>query len=255
MKMDWHEFQVAFKDRPIFEERAIFDFFRSENPEMKVPTLRWHLFELRRKGQISRVARGLYSLRVLKPFQPDISNALKRIFNELKRELPYAEHCVWSTSWLDALIVHQPASRMIVVESEKAAVPTAFEILSGHGRASFIEPTKKEVEFYLLSAGESVVVRPLALRAPIAHIEGVNVPRIEKILVDVFIDHELFKAFQGTTLEELFRNALSEFQVDLTTLGSYAARRGRRKALREFLAALPGLSTFTEEALKWMMHD
>ena len=252
MRTNLNEFQAAFRDKPIVSEAAILEFFRREHPGLKLPTLRWRLFELRRKGEIARIARGFYSFQPLKPFRPEISSVLKRIYHELKRELPYSDLCVWSTAWLDSLIVHQPASKIIIAETEKVAVQKSFAILHGHGRASFIEPTEKEIQFYILPTQESVVVKPLLPRSPVMHLEGVVVPKLEKILVDLFADRELFKAQQGATLAELFRNSLTQFQVDLTTLESYASRRGKRRAIRDFVLSISGLPSGVEAALRGM---
>ncbi len=253
MTIKFDEFLDCFRDRPTVSEADIFEYFRRQDPELKLATLRWRLFDLRRRGKISRLARGIYSLTQLKEFQPDVSAVLKRAYRQIKRELPYAELCIWSTAWIDSLIVHQPTSKIIIAETEKIAVSKAFSLLNGHARASFLDPTEKEIEFYVLPNRESIVVKPLVLRAPLIHLDGIVAPRLEKILVDVFADRELFAALQGETLHELFRNALSQFHVDLTTLESYASRRGKRQELREFLTTDTRLPDFTQVALKGLL--
>ena len=250
MPIELTELQNAFRDEEIVSGTDLFKFLKTKYPDLTLPTLRWRLFELRRKGKITKVAKGRYSLHPLQPFKPPISSIIKRLHNEINRALPYTEHCIWSTAWLESMIVHQPSSKIILVEIEKAAVSKAFAILSEHGRASFLKPTKKEMQFYVLPTQESVIVKPMVLRSPIINIENVAIPRLEKILVDIFSDRELFTAFQGDTLVDIFRNSLTQFQIDLTTIGSYARRRGKQDEIRGFLSSISALPHFIETALR-----
>jgi len=68
----------------------------------------------------------------------------------------------------------------------------------------------------------------------------VPVPRLEKMLVDLFSSPNLFAAYQGRELEIIFNNAHRYYTLDERTLLSYAQRRHKAPELRRFLRQLPG---------------
>ena len=83
------------------------------------------------------------------------------------------------------------------------------------------------MEKYVLSQDETLIIKRYILRTPVQWVDAFAVPRLEKILVDLFVDKKIFMAFQGRELERIYRTALSDFNVDFTVLKNYAKRRGK----------------------------
>ena len=78
------------------------------------------------------------------------------------------------------------------------------------------------------------IIKPLVHDSPIAN-HQVPIPRIEKILVDLFIEKDLFLPFQGKELANIYANAFSNFSVNLTTLLAYAERRKKKNDIVDYL--------------------
>lgn len=245
MKVDFEELKHKFSGIPIVPERQIFAYFREKEGDIKLTTLRWRMYHLRQQGLVRRVARGQYSFGKRSQFKPTISHALKRIFNEFGKNLPYTNKCVWETRWLLPLMEFQPVANMIILEVEKEAFGKAFSIYGGKVRTAFLEPSREEMEKYVLAQDETLIIKRFLFRAPVQRIEGFAIPRLEKILVDLLIDKKIFMAFQGKELERIYRTALSNFNIDFTVLRGYAQRRGNANEVVEYIA---GIKDLPEEA-------
>ena len=69
----------------------------------------------------------------------------------------------------------------------------------------YYNPTDDVIDNYLyLSNTKPVVVKNKVSEAPTESVEGVKVPSLEMILVDLFCDKRLFKAYQGNELAHTY---------------------------------------------------
>ena len=83
-------------------------------------TINMYLSKLKKEGIINAPSRGIYEMESNTPFQPNISNSLKRIFNKVKREFPYINFCIWDTVWLNDFMRHQPFKHYVVIDNTDA---------------------------------------------------------------------------------------------------------------------------------------
>ncbi len=90
------------------------------------------------------------------------------------------------------------------------------------------------MRYYLPNEPEPIVIRHLVSQAPLLEVDGVRTAGLEKILVDLFCDAELFASFGGAELENIFREAFKTYPVNLYR---YAGRR-RKEAIAQFLQTL-----------------
>lgn len=198
--------------------------------------LRWYIFELKKEGLITDISKGVYAIPQNEFIPPDDSKDLRQISEKIKDNLPYLKFCIWKTAWVHDLMIHQPSSNLMLIEIEGKAEESIYSLLEEEiPPPLLIRPTKKEIERYILGA-DRFIIRPLIHDAPLK-IDLSSNPRIEKILVDLWSDEDLFQAYQGKELENIFVNAMNSFNVNLTTLLAYAERRRKRKKLIEFLNA------------------
>ena len=63
--------------------------------------------------------------------------------------------------------------------------------------------------------------------APVTSFDNVAIPRLEKILVDLVCEKDLFVSFQGEELRNIYHRVLKDYDVSLSTLRRYARRRGK----------------------------
>lgn len=70
-----------------------------------------------------------------------------------------------------------------------------------------------------------IIVKPLVTEAPLQTMEGVTVPTLEKLLVDINKDPD-FSYLQGAEAERMMANAKALYIINATRLRRYAKRRG-----------------------------
>jgi hypothetical protein len=208
----------------------------SKGIEVKPATLRWKLYALRKVNLINDISKGIYELNKndKSEFTPDFSsNNLKKVAHKIQKEMPYLKFCVWTTSWLNQLMVHQPISNLRILEVEAKAESSVFSLLENNANDILINPSKEEIDKYLLGSNK-LVIKPLINNAPINK-GTVPTPKLEKILVDIFTEKELFYSLQGSELSNIFVNAIENYNFNLTTLLSYAKRRNKKEELLNYL--------------------
>jgi len=69
--------------------------------------------------------------------------------------------------------------------------------------------------------------------APLQDVEQVKVPCIEKILVDLIVDTELYATYQGRDLDSIIENAFQYNTIKKDTLLRYANRRRKKPFVKE----------------------
>lgn len=200
---------------------------------IKLTSVRWYLYDFKRAGLIADISRGIYVLQKHN-FKPDLAvDDIKKISKKMATSLPLLKYCVWSTKWIHDLMIHQPTTSILIVETEPGAENSVFSLLQEITKDPLIKPSAIEIERYVLGTNK-IIIKSLVHDSPLIH-ELVPTPKIEKILVDLFIEKDLFLQFQGKELVNIFSNAFASYDINLTTLLAYAERRKKKKDLIEFI--------------------
>lgn len=215
-----------FDGLPIISIKELFSFIRKEFPELAEKTIHWKINQLKSKGILSHLGRGAYSLSKKLAYTPELSLNLKRIFNKVKKELPFINLCIWDSRWFNEFMIHQIFKFYIVVETEKDATDSVFNTLSDYSKNVFLNPDKEIYSRYIINHDEVIIVKPLISEAPIIEIEKIKIPAIEKLLIDCFIDIDLFAA-QQDELDNIYQSLFQKYFVNLNKIRRYARRRNQ----------------------------
>jgi len=230
------ELENRFRDQTTVSTEELYQFYKEKEPSLPRSTLRWRVYELNNKGILSRVKRGVYKLgSEIREWKPEISEELKTIASKLRNEFPYLTLCVWSTKWLLNFTQHLPTKYFTLVDTERDTEESVFYYLQDIRKDSgvFLNPSKDEVQKYLGSSERPLVVRPLISQSPLMTVNEVQVPKLEKVMVDLVADEVLFDAFQGKELKTIYSNILDNYDVNLSTLKRYSLRRNKWDEVKE----------------------
>ena len=128
------------------------------------------------------------------------------------------------------------------METEKDLVNSAFFNLTDQVKNLFLQPTENEIEIYVLEKENPVILKSIISRSPLQKINDknfrINIPRLEKILTDIYCDRHIYYFYSGIELENIFENALNRYAIDFSRLFSYAARRGKEPEIKEFITQI-----------------
>jgi hypothetical protein len=197
-------------------------------------TINMYLSKLKKEGIINNSSRGVYELGRGEKFKPTINPLLKKIYTKINKEYPFVNCCVWSTSWLSDLMRHQPFKQYTVIEVEKEATEQIFNNLNDNFKNVFLNPDSEIFDRYISSADEVIIVKNLISEAPLEKIDKISIPTLEKLLVDMLIDEQLFAAQQGE-IEFILKTAFGKYPINKLKMKRYAVRRNREIELEKII--------------------
>lgn len=230
-----HELKNYFKDNETFKVSDIDVFYKQYEPNLKRGTLDWRIYELVQEGVIQRIGRGTYTMEKVNKFTPEISISIKQLFGKLRKEFPYTEMCIWTTKWLTPWMLHLPSTSFTIVESESGTEENVFYYLQEIRKNVFLMSSNNVLEKYADINKEIIIVKTLVSQSPISKRGTTVIPDLEKILVDIAIDKELYKAFQGRDLREIYTTVQQRYAINQNKLLRYAQRRTKKELIENLL--------------------
>lgn len=196
--------------------------------------LLWHIRKLIKQNQLSRLSRGLYGKQAKSDFMPSLTEDLRNLYADLTRAFPLIYIVVYSGNDINSLQHHLSANNAIYVEVPKGATEAVFHYLADKKIRAYHRPTEDFMSDYVDLAEKSVIVKALTTEAPIKAVEGVMMPTLEKILVDINADPD-FYYLQGNEAFNIMQNARSLYSINTPKMLRYASRRGIRETMLTIL--------------------
>lgn len=209
--------------------------FRQEEKGLPSSTVNWRMYELVKSGSIQRIGRGRYSLPDKNSFQAEVVPFLKTVSAFIKSSFPLVDYCVWNTQLITELAHHLPTRFFSICETEKETLEAVYyQLKEKFGTVFLIHQI--EIAFDMVGVEENVIIiKPLLTESPVRKIEGVPVPELEKIIVDLYCDKTLFDFLQGSEWRNIWENAYSKYTFNTTRLLRYADRRGKKDFFENLL--------------------
>lgn len=232
------EVRKHFTGRDSFTRSELWAMLRKLLPDQADTGIAWRIFTLKDKGVITNAARGVYTLNAKRDFEPAISDDLKEVFDIVKAAFPYAEYCFSDTAWFNDLLVHQVLKTVIILEVEKDTAMSVFNFLSEQGKGVFYEPDSQTLEFYVQTVIRPVIVKQLISQAPLNKEHEITIPRLEKLLVDLVTEKELYNS-QHSELDHIYSTVKKIYNINQSSLLRYAGRRNRRKEVEALFKKYP----------------
>ena len=121
---------------------------------------------------------------------------------------------------------------MIMVEVERIGVEAVFDVLRDNYENVFLNPTDKEIDFYISALDEAIVVVPLVSEAPTQEVNQVETITIEKLLVDILSEEKLYQSAQSERSRIIFE-ANSKYTINMNKLLRYASRRRKKEFIEQ----------------------
>lgn len=226
-----------FNNHNIITREDLFTFFSQYYHELKETTFRWYIHDLKKNGTLYSPQRGLFELSFSKSaYQPYIYEQILIINNIVNQEFNNMAYCLWSTDWFNEFSIHQTSKFSIIVEVEKDLVNNIFYKLQDKGiKDVFINPDSNIFDNYISDKDITVIVKPLVTKSPLQKYKNIMIPKIEKLLVDLFCEKYILMAYQGYEMKTIFKNVINTYNLNYSTLFNYAKRRKKEDGLKQYL--------------------
>ena len=203
----------------------VYDLFSKKEPGIKKSTVNWRIHYLSDMGLISRIGRGIYGLGSEKKFKHGISAYQRKISKKIAIQFPFIKYCVWDVSVLKEFFLHIFSINFLIIEAERDSASSVFQYVKDSNISTFFEPTERVMEEYVLIAKSPIIIKPLITEAPVTNQGGIPLPSLEKILVDIVSDKDIFYFIQGSEIFNIYKNASEKYTINFNRLYRYAKRR------------------------------
>lgn len=198
--------------------------YLNQTEDVKKTTLYWYLNKLTGEHRLSRISRGMYSASGLTEFVPEVTEDMVAVNEILHRELPFSSFCLYQGTELAPYLHNIATNNVLYVETERDSCESAFNVLKREGYTCYIRPGKDMIYHYIDLADNVVFVKPLPSESPLQTVQGLAVPTLEKLLVDINVDEDFFY-LQGSESFYILRNAAEKNVINRSRLLRYAKRR------------------------------
>ena len=201
------------------------DQIASENVDINRTSLLCMLSRLVKDGELVRKKHGVYArYSPSNSFHVVLKEQEKTIHGLIYKALPLISYCLYNGETLVPLQHHLFQNSATYIEVEREAVDTVFHICKDNGYESFKSPTMEMTKDYIDLSKPVVIVKPLVTESPLAQKDGIMVPTLEKLLVDLRKDED-FYFLRGVEETYIMENALSLYGINESRLKRYAKRR------------------------------
>ncbi len=260
--------RTYFKNQRTLSKQDLWEYYTRKAPigtQEEETGFFWFLFELQQEGVLYQLSEDTYRLigNTLLRYEPYLDTHFYRLnidLSEIYRKYGIYYHCAWVSGWFNEFMVHQPIRDLTIVEVEKEAIDTIFHHLKGVGyKEVFAVLYKKDAQIlsekYIFEAEKPIIVTKMLSGSRLirqhknpemllktAQYEGeqtlIALPRLEKLLVDLYFDDTLLLAYKGAEQDHIFRSAICKYELNFRTMFAYASRRSEKKAdkLKEYLS-------------------
>jgi len=232
----------AFKERTHFDRDELFNFFRQFYAEMSESALSWRIHDLLNKNIIKQVKRGVYCISNSEKYVPIVSDKLAKLSKIVAKEFDELDYCLWTTEWLNDFTRHQIGTFFYILEVERDFVEEVFNAYSESSQFRVYLNPKEEIMERYIESGNTLIIKRLISRSPKQKVpikekskDKINLPSLEKILVDIFSDPITFYAVQGSEMKTLYENALKRYHINFSKLLNYAKRRKKENQLKVYM--------------------
>jgi hypothetical protein len=133
---------------------------------------------------------------------------------------------------------HQPFKNFTIIEVDKEAEEQVFNAVSEWTKNVYFNPNDEILERYISSNMEEVtIIKNLVTESPTVKNNKIVIPTLEKLLVDIIIDKELFAAQQGE-LDFIYKSAFDKYDVNKAKMKRYAIRRNKEQDLERMISII-----------------
>ena len=201
---------------------------------IKNTTARQYLSDISRKGGLVRTSRGNYAVSQKQNFVFTPNKISQTIYKQLSKQLPYNDFCVYDGSIFSQFQHHLFTNNAVYVETNKDSVDTVFNILKTKYNNTFRQQNAIFMTDYVDLRKKCFIVKSLVTESPLAEIDGMHVPTLEKLLVDIQKDAD-FDYLRGTESVYIYQTAFELYNINTQRLMRYSKRRGAETAVEDLI--------------------
>lgn len=193
------------------------------------------MYELANRNILERIGKGKFRIGSGNTFVPELTTKHFKVSAAIKSKFPFTQYCIWDSSFLKEFSQHIFKSNFMLVDVERDAEESVYQLLREQFKEVFLMPGKEMLGDFFSDLKRPIIVRTLVSEAPYKIFRNIPVASLEKIIVDIFSDEE-FVYLQSNELALMIKAAFERYTISESKLVRYADRKRKKKMLLDFLA-------------------
>jgi hypothetical protein len=214
------------KDKYYFHINDLKRYFSEKEIKFEEDTLKKYLHLLKKNKVIYPAGRGWYS-NIQKEFELNIEPT-KKIIKLLIEKFPLLEFSCWSTEQLKGFFYHLPSQFVTFIYTDKDFLSTLRDFLTENNYNVYLNPNKVDAEKFVELKRKTIILRPsVSFRVS----KEKNLIKIEKILVDLFIEMKKISFIDKEEYIKIISNIILNYRINMAEMLDYADRREAKERI------------------------
>jgi len=214
------------KNKYYFHINDLKKYFTEKEIRFEEDTLKRYLYLFKKNKLIYTAGRGWYS-NIKKEFELD-TKPVEKIIRLIKNKFPLLEFSCWGTEQLKGFFHHLPSQFITFIYADKDFLQSVKDFLMENDYNVYLNPYKIEAEKFVELKTKTVILRPpISSRVP----KEKNRAKIEKILVDLFMETKKISFIDEEEYKRIFSNVIVSYRINIAEMLDYADRREARERI------------------------
>ena len=226
--------QIQLESNKTYKEAEIISLIKTCNPSVSDTRVKWILFDMEKRNQITRVGVKEYIPGSGRIYNHEFESTIaKRIDDIIKDSFPLLKTVVWELTQLNEWTNLLFSKNTIFIEIESGFESIVFDelIKSLNDKMVLLNPNSETIARYMRD--ELIVVKRLFSRSPVS--KRFNSIMLEKLVVDVIADKYLSSLLGTGNIECIVKGIKKNYTINKSKMFAYAKRRKVEELLRDTL--------------------
>jgi len=208
------------RDKYYFYIKDLKKYFTEKGIKFRENSLKQQLYLLKKEEFIYSAGRGWYS-NIQKEFELNIEPT-EKIIKLLIEKFPLLEFSCWSTEQLKGFFHHLPSQFVTFIYTDKDFLSILRDFLTENNYNIYLNPSKIEAEKFIELKTKTIILRP-SVSSRIS--KEKNLTKIEKILVDLFMEMKKISLIDKDEYIKIFSNIIFNYRINVAEIIDYAHNR------------------------------
>jgi hypothetical protein len=195
-------------------------YFAEKGTKFRKNSLKQQLYLLKKEEFIYSAGRGWYS-NIQKEFELNIEPT-EKIIKLLIEKFPLLEFSCWSTEQLKGFFHHLPSQFVTFIYTDKDFLQSVKDFLIENNYNVYLNPHKIEAEKFVELKTQTIILRP-SVSSRVS--KEKNLTKIEKILVDLFMEMKKINLIDQEEYMKIISNIVLNYRINMAEILDYADRR------------------------------
>ena len=208
------------RDKYYFHINDLKKYFIEKGIKFRENSLKQQLYLLKKEEFIYSAGRGWYS-NIQKEFELNIKPT-EKIKKLLVEKFPLLEFSCWSTEQLKGFFHHLPSKFVTFIYTDKDFLSALKDFLTDNSYNVYLNPNKADAEKFVELRTTTIILRPsVSSRTS----KEKNLTKIEKILVDLFMETKKISFIDEEEYTKIFSNIIYNYRINIAEILDYAHNR------------------------------